>query len=371
MVNIGNTLKRSWQILWNYKVLWVFAFLLAISGGAGNSGGGGGGSGYSGSMSDRDNSTPFFSRRDAPEWWRDALEWGQQNVAPLFATEEKSLQTVIWIVVGIFLISIVVGLLLALLRYPSETAIIRMVDEHEASGFKYKFKQGWKLGWNRRAFRIWLVDLIIGAPAAGIVLSLVGLFSFLALTISRQAESQVSPGVVIGILVVVLTLMLFAFVMIVVTLLRNYIVRFAAIDGADVKASFSGGWKMFKSNLKDTVLMALVLFGLGIAFGIIALIAFFLFIPAYAILALPGAIVAVIPGGLAYFITSLFSAEVLPWIVAAAVGLPFFLMVVFAPITLLGGLYSLFTHNVWTLMYRQFKTSPTPPPLVVAEASQE
>ena len=39
MINIGKILKRSWHILWNYKILWIFGFLLAITaGGSGNSG---------------------------------------------------------------------------------------------------------------------------------------------------------------------------------------------------------------------------------------------------------------------------------------------------------------------------------------------
>lgn len=370
MVDIGNTLKRAWQILWNYKVLWVFAFLLAISGGAGSSGGGGGGgSGYSGSLSGGDHSAPFFSGRGAPQWWRDAVEWGEQNVAPLFATEEKAMQTVIWIIVGIFLISIIVSLLLSLVRYPAETAIIRMVDEHETSGVKYKFKQGWKLGWNRRAFRLFMVDLLIGLPAALIMIGLVGGLAALGFGIYRQVEMGLFPGELIGVIFIAFFLLLFSLVMVAVGILRNYIVRYAAIDGADVKASFRSGWNLFKTNLKDTVLMALVLFGVSIAFGFVVIMAMFLLIPAYAILALPGAILAVIPGGLTYLITSLFSAEILPWIVAAVVGLPFFFAVVFSPLTLLGGLFSLFTHNVWTLVFRALRTPVFPVPPVQTETT--
>ena len=158
MINIGDTLKRAWQILWNYKLLWAFAFLLAISGGANSGsggGGGGGGTGYSGNLSNP-NSSPFFTDGNAPQWFNDLTKWGEQNILPLFATEQKAIQTAIWMVVGIFLVAILFGLLFALVRYPSETAILRMVDDHEAKGIKYKFKEAWKLGWNRRAFRIWL-----------------------------------------------------------------------------------------------------------------------------------------------------------------------------------------------------------------------
>ena len=43
MFDIGKILSRAWQILWKYKVLWIFGLLLALSG-AGGGGGSGGGS---------------------------------------------------------------------------------------------------------------------------------------------------------------------------------------------------------------------------------------------------------------------------------------------------------------------------------------
>jgi len=42
MFNISDLISRAWKILWNYRVLWILALLLALSGGAGGGGGGGG-----------------------------------------------------------------------------------------------------------------------------------------------------------------------------------------------------------------------------------------------------------------------------------------------------------------------------------------
>ena len=92
-------------------------------------------------------------------------------MAPLFATEAKAITTV-FIFVGIVGICIIFGLLAALVRYPTETAVMRMVDAHEQTGTKLRFNEGWRLGWNRRAWRIFLVDLLIGTPAFGVVLLL-------------------------------------------------------------------------------------------------------------------------------------------------------------------------------------------------------
>lgn len=370
MINIGNTLKRAWHILWNYKLLWVFAFLLAISGGASSGGGGGsGGSSFSGNVRYQQEIRPFFTDGKMPQWWNEITGWVEQHVVPWFATEQKALGTMLWIFAGVFLLAIVLGLLWALVRYPSETAIIRMVDEHEGKGTKYRFKEAWKLGWNRRAFRLWLVDLVIGVPAGVIVLLIFGSMALFFFRLTQQAGSQAIPGVFIIFPLVVLFILLFTFVMMVVGLVRHYIVRFAAIDETGVWDSFRKGWQMFKRYLKDNVLMALVLFGVGIAFGIAAMIAMFLLIPAYAVLAIPGAIVAAIPAGIGYGITSLFSTETLPWIVAGLVAIPFLFTIMFAPLTLLGGMYTVYTMNIWTLMFRQFKAAETPPAVVDADPS--
>ena len=42
-----------------------------------------------------------------------------------------------------------------------------------------------------------------------------------------------------------------------------------------------------------------------------------------------------------------------PWIIAAAVGIPTFLLVVVTPLAFLGGLREVFRSNVWTLTYRE------------------
>jgi len=46
MFNMGDLISRAWTILWRYRLLWVFALLLALSGGAGGGGGGGGSGGF-------------------------------------------------------------------------------------------------------------------------------------------------------------------------------------------------------------------------------------------------------------------------------------------------------------------------------------
>jgi hypothetical protein len=56
-------------------------------------------------------------------------------------------------------------------------------------------------------------------------------------------------------------------------------------------------------------------------------------------------------GGLA----SLFFEGAVPWILAAVIGLPIFILVVAVPWLFLGGLMEVFKSSVWTLTYREVR----------------
>ena len=72
MIDIGKILKRAWHILWNYRILWLFGVLLALTsggGGGGNGGGNGGSSNYNFNSNNPGidwNSTPFL--RELSSW---------------------------------------------------------------------------------------------------------------------------------------------------------------------------------------------------------------------------------------------------------------------------------------------------------------
>lgn len=58
-IDYGKIIKRSWEVTWNNKWLWVMGLVLAVFGGAGSSGGSGGGSGSSSASSTpRPSTTP-------------------------------------------------------------------------------------------------------------------------------------------------------------------------------------------------------------------------------------------------------------------------------------------------------------------------
>jgi hypothetical protein len=370
MFDIGKILKRAWQILWNYKVLWIFGLLLALTGAGGGSTGGQ--SRYTTNYNDTRKEFNGFNqnyqgRYETQAWMNQASDWAQQHVVPLFSTPERTLHTIILMLVVLFGICIIIGLLLALVRYPAETAVIRMVDEHETTGSKVKFKEGWKLGWNRRAFRMWLVDLLVGVPAFVYVLMLMGLTISLILN-ERGLNSTAWAGMAGLIVLFILLTLVFVVFMIGLSLLRHLIVRFVAIDGMTVGQAFASGWAMFKKNFGRLLLTWLVMLVIGIGFGIALIAAFLILIPTYAIMAIPAAIVAAIPGAIGYGIASIFAHGWLAWVIAALVALPFLFTVMFSPLSFVNGWYIIFDSNVYTLVFRQFKLIASVPPVEAAAA---
>jgi hypothetical protein len=273
----------------------------------------------------------------------------------LFTHPLEHIATFIWIGVGLLLFILVVGAIFAIIRYVSETSVIRMVNEHEQTGTKVGFKQGWKMGWSRAAFRMWLIDLILGLPALLFALLLLGLGVAVYFSVTNGSRVTAVSGVVAAIGCAFLFIFAFVVLMIALGLLRHFFVRMAALENVGVGESFRRGWQMFKRNWKSATLMWLVMLGIGIGLTIAGFIVFFLLIPVYIILAVPGLIVAAIPALIAFGITSLFSGGVLAWIIGGLVALPFFFLVLFAPLALIGAWIQVFDSSVWTLTYREMK----------------
>lgn len=365
MFKIDQILKRAWQILWNYKILWVFGLLLTLTGAGSRGGGGNGGSGYRSSYSGGHETGNFPSNLENAPWAKCVVNWFNTNFGRFFDTPQHIWQSILVIFLIIVGFSLLVNLILALVRYPAETALIRMVDEHETSGTKRTFKQGWSLGWDRRAFNMWLIDLIISVPIFIIVMGFLVLMGFniyqIILTEGARSFAVASfAGIILLLILFMIPFMLFCAAL---NVLREYVVRFAAIEGENVGASFAKGWAFFKHNFKNTLLIWLVLIGVGIVAGIALMLAALILIPTYALMAIPGAVVAAIPGAIGYGITSLINPQVWPWVIGALLAIPFFFAITFSPISFVSGWVTIFTSNVWTLTFRQLKAlSQTPPP---------
>ena len=317
----GKVLKRAWNILWRYRALWVFGFILALTAGGGGSSSG-----------------------------RVANNWGQYSTDRI---PPEVVSTLIAIGIGLACLTVILIIVAAIARYVAATALIRMVDDYEETGQKRGVRQGFRLGWSRSAFRLFLIDLLIGLPVAVafILLFLLALAPLLLWTTKSTAAGALGTAIAIGLGLLVILLAIV--VAVILSVLKPFFRRVCVLEGLGVTEAIRHGYAMVRQNLRDVGLMWLITVGLRIGWTI-------LMIPVVLLLlvisgALGGAL-ALVTGGL----TGLALEGAAPWIAAALVGIPIFILVMAVPLSFLGGLFEVFLSSTWTLTYRELHTEGTP-----------
>jgi hypothetical protein len=356
-------LKRAWHILWSYRALWVFGLILALTA-AGSSGG----SGNSGTRFSGDGNSQRY-QAPLPENWREEIgkafsEAGKEFARvldqglPALGISKGELTALIWIVVVFVLIMLVVGIVMAIARYVSETAVIRMVDEYEATDSKMSIRQGFRIGWSRTSWRLFLINLIVNLPIILLIALLVVVGFMIYTMVVGRSETFAVAGIVGLIGVVFLAIFVVVILSIFLHLLRHFFWRVCALEGVGVGESLRRGFAMVRENWKEVGLMWLIMIGLGIAWVLVSIIAVILTIPVVLITGVIGAVVAAIPGLLLGGFFSLFLNGYLPWIVGGMFVLPLFFTIAFSPWVLLTAWQQVYASTVWTLTYREIKALP-------------
>jgi len=351
-------LKRAWYILWSYRALWVFGLILALAG-AGSSGNGSSNNGVQYETDSQSN------QQQLPEDMRQAFKEAGQEMQKLFnegltkaGIPKEELSTIIWIAIIFVLFSFALTVVVAIARYVAETAVIRMVDEYENTGSKMTIREGFRVGWSRTSWRLFLINLLVNLPLFLVVALLLVLGIVIFLSVSSNNEQAAIFSVVISIGILFLAIFVVVILSIFLGLLRNFFWRVCVLEDVGVGESLRRGFQMARENWKNLGIMWLVMIGLGIAWAIVSVIAAIITIPLVAVTGVAGAIVAAIPALLAGGLTSLFLHGWLPWIVGIFFALPLFLVVAFSPWLLLGSWQTVFTSTVWTLVYRELKALP-------------
>ena len=360
MIDPTKILQRAWHILWNYRTLWIFGLILALA--AGSSYNGGGNNGVQWREDGNNNPTP---PPNVQEFFRDLnreLDKLFREGIPDANITGQALTAFLW-TIGVFVVFLlIVGIVVAIARYVSETAVIRMVDEYENNGTKMTVREGFRIGWSRTAWRLFLINLIVNLPVIlfFIVLIIAGTIIFLTVTNGNEAFTAVSVVGMIGL--VFLSIFVVIIVSIFLGLLRHFFWRVAVLENAGVRESLRRGWAMVRENWKNVGLMWLVMIGLGIAWIVVSIIAIIITIPIVILTGIVAAIVAAIPLLLLVGLFSLFLTGPLPWIAAGLFVLPLFFTIAFSPWLLLGSWQTVFTSTVWTLTYREIKALPAVAP---------
>lgn len=343
-MNHTQILKRAWNILWSYKMLWVFGILLAITAGGGGSNGANGANNFDYNIAKNDFDIRSF--RFSPE-----MQAWARDIERLFSQEMLSF----WIGLGVVLVclALLVAVAFAIIKYVSRVALIRMVDGYEASGEKVGFRQGWRLGWSRHAWRLFLIDLVIGVPLAIVGLGLFGcaMLPVILSAISGEGEPVIG-GVLATIGLVFLLLFFFSIVALAVGLVINLIWRACVLSGSGVIDSIRQGLRLFTSRFKDVFVMWLILAGVHIAYAL-------LIIPAVLLLVGVGLVAGGGAGLATYYSLQAIAGQLTAIVTAVVLGMILFFTILGVPLTFLEGLRQTYFSTTWTLTYRDLVLVPS------------
>jgi hypothetical protein len=316
-------LKRALSISWSYRVLWLFGFLLALT---------------LPRARPSSNVNYEFNRSDFNGWQ------GFPHVFP--GISPQVVYTLLGIGVALLCMFILLAIAGTVVRYISETALIRMVDQYEASSEQVNVGGGFRLGWSQRAFRLFLIDLLVGIVGVVVFLLLLAIAATPLLVWLTNSPPLHTLGSVVAIGLIFLVILAFILVAIVVSVVIHFMRRAAVLEDRGVFESIRRGLTLVRQRLGDIVIMALILFALRLGWIVLS-------IPIIILLVLAGVILGGVPALLAWLATNLFAQGALPWIAAALIGLPIFLVVLIIPGNFIGGLFETYTSSAWTLTYRE------------------
>jgi len=324
MDHIG-ILKRALKITWRNRALWVFGVLLALAGGGGGSGfrytfgggpGRGGGSDWAGIHPFNFPDGPFHPGAFIPSW----------------ATVAGIVAIVLFVIVILMIVSTII-------RYLSENALVKMVDQVEVTGETGTVGEGFRKGWSRPAFRMFLINLVIGIPTAivAIFLIMVGLSPLLLFLLGGTGAQVLAVVLTIGLMLLVIGVLIIAGI--VLGLLTRLAFREVALGDKGVFDAIRDAYWLIRRNLSDVGLIWLLMLAVGIGWGLIM-------IPVVLLLLVLAGVLGGIPAALAYTLTQSIGLTTL-------IGAPIGLLTLFVPLLFLSGLYVTFVSSVWTLTYRE------------------
>jgi hypothetical protein len=347
-------LKRAWKILFSYRTLWVFGFIVALTTASMRSDGGGGG-GQSSNHGNGNNLNFNFDQaiKINPDLSRLSQELDKLRQQIPGEVTPEMWQSYIWIGVAVLAFLIILGVIFAIGHHVSKVALIRMVNGYEDTGEKITWKQGFRIGWSRAAWRLFLINLtIFGMVLIGILLT-VGCVGIPLIMGSVSGFVPTIGGIVGAIGLLFLIIFAAIIISLAISLVLETVQRVCVLKNLGVRDSIVHGWKLVRANLKDIFLMWLILVGIQIGFLIVM-------IPVLIVLLGIG---LVIGGGLGaglFFIGRFASGENAGWIAAAIGGGLLFLAILGLPLTLLGGLKETYLSSAWTLAYRELQLPGLP-----------
>jgi hypothetical protein len=303
--NFGEVLTRAWQIVWKYKVLWVFGILASC--GQGSS------SGSNGSGSRNNFNQPNFNLPpQALEW----IYWIEENTAQ-FVMILLAVVCIIWIVT-VFLSTI------------GRIGLIRGTAQAEGGAesliLGQLFSESMPYFW-----RMFGLQLIFALP---VILFAVLVSAAVVMGVASGNNPTLAMFSMIPLLLACCCL--FVPVMFVLGIIFRQSERAIVLEELSVMPSLSRGWEVFRANLGPIILMAVILAVIGFVVGMAVAVPIF---------------IIVVPATMSYLAGGGESNS--PLILMAVC------ICLYIPIAwLLQGIATAYVESAWTLTYMRLTNNP-------------
>jgi hypothetical protein len=367
-MSTARVLRRSWQIMWRYRALWVLGMALALY--AGNTI-------YMDSRHEQQQPQPNNIHIILPNHTtiqmpgegatvdlstpgnpRVILTEGGVQREDLFLSQvvrQIRLPDLLGVGIEIVLLLVLMAAFGMIARYVAETAVIRTVDEAESTGVLPTLRTALQLGWSVRALRLFLMDLAVVLIIIASLGTLLPIFAGWA-----TAVSLFGPG---GILLAIfgalpllgasgLALLCLALL---VSLIMQPARRACAIDGLGVFASLRAGVAMLRRNLRDVGVTWVIWMGIRIVWAPLGVLAAVILAPILLVSLLAGVVLGALVTGVVAACIGPLVHSALPWVMGGIAGLPVLLLVTILPLLLVSGWVELYKSNMWTLTYRELR----------------
>jgi hypothetical protein len=307
-MDFGYVLKRAWEIIWKFKVLWIFG-ILASCGQATGSGGSNSGYRFSSQNSTLNHQIElYFNRLD-----------------PAIIT--------LLVVVGI-IVAIAVVVLVVLLGTVGRIGLIRGTMKAEQGAGKLTFSELWRDGLTY-FWRVFFLNLVIA------VIILLGVIAAVIL-------STILAIGTLGIFLVCL-IPLLCLIIPIAWLLSIFIEQAnvaLVVENLDIAEAIKRGWQVFIDNIGSMIVMGLILvIGISVIGGLIIGLPFLG-------VAAPAAL------GVATGVTDNIRSGIILSVVLFLIYLPFLLA--------FSGVLRAYTQSAWTLTFMRLTMKPSPLPDVQA-----
>jgi hypothetical protein len=342
-------LKRAFKITWDYKVLWIFGIILALTvASAGNPN----------NPSSPDNQVQYVEdEAELP----DTIELPGGRVIDVPKTPEEfeaarstltAIGTAVLVMCGVCCCLFIVWIVAwTVLRWVAETALIRLVDDYEETGEKRSIREGFRMGWSQASLRLFLIDLLFFLAGLVIfILVLILMAAPVALSVWMFTQEVIVLGVIFSVIaagVFFLSIFLGIIAGWAVEFVKPFFYRACVLENLGVGESLLRGLDIVKRHFAwDVVIMWLLVIGLNIAWIVASLIVgFVLFFVALFLAAIPFVVV--------FGLVSLIFDWIVGLVVGGLVGGLALFVLLFVPSTFLQGLRMTFLSTLWTLTYRE------------------